>query len=71
MKKTIANIQKKHDDIAASTELPEITYHGVILAPAENRSSKSTDNVRLVAGKDAKKLLGGLIQLYRYMVDPL
>ena len=46
------------------------TIHGVILAPSCNtaRSKTIEENIHLLRGSSARSLLGGLDQIFQYMV---
>jgi hypothetical protein len=48
-----------------------ITVHGVVLAPADTNASKTIKGghgrVIIERGREAREMLGGLDQLFRYM----
>eukprot|EP00038_Savillea_parva_P005186 m.149634 g.149634 ORF g.149634 m.149634 type:complete len:654 (+) comp11672_c0_seq2:1188-3149(+) len=58
-------------EIQAGRMENDVTVHGVILAPADTGASATTKDGRnmmmIVRGRDARNLLGGLDQLFRYI----
>ena len=45
----------------------KLTFHGVVLAPGmPGRSTTADGQVHQVLGRDARNLLGGLDQVYRW-----
>ena len=78
LKATILDMQTTEQARRKTQGKKAVTMHGVIIAPACNTSSR-TDKVRVdghtgspstittACGQDARELLGGLDQLFRYM----
>ena len=44
------------------------SLHGVVLAPVVSGHSKEMGNIQVVCGMDARNLLGGLGQVFHWMV---
>jgi hypothetical protein len=74
LSKKVENLQtlindwnKKKEFQNDDTMVEEMTFHGVVLAPGMPGSGKTADGqVHQVLGRKARKLLGGLDQVYRW-----
>jgi hypothetical protein len=62
----LANWISKHQKRFADATPPS-TLHGVVLALGIEGPSILKDNVQVVRGKDARLLLGGLRQVFRWL----
>jgi hypothetical protein len=64
----VQNLQDLTDDWNRKLEFKGLTFFGVVLAPSMPGPSKGTslDKVQQVLGRDARNLLGGLDQVFRW-----
>lgn len=66
-------VKKKEDNMRQwiqqeQKNVADFALHGVVLAPAVNGVSTSHGVVQVVRGQDARRLLGGLSQVFRWFV---